>query len=348
VSRILRSLAVKKLFPLLAGFVLALGCAAESPSGDKGNSHGSAVDGGPKTLRIAVIPKGTTHEFWRSVHAGAEQAAKEFGNVEITWKGPLQESDREGQISLVQDFVTKRVDGICLAPLDSQALVAAVRSAKAEGIPTVIFDSALASEDDIVSYVATDNMRCGELAAETIAKMLEDRPHAKVILMRYSPGSESTEQREEGFLNGLKRFPNVEILSSNQYTGTSFEDALSVSQQMLLKYEDQVDGIFTVCEPNSTGMLGALQGHAKLAGRVKFIAFDPNARLIQAMREGTVSGIVLQDPVKMGYFGVKTLVDHLNGKPVEKRVSTGEFMATQENMDQPEMAALLKPAQSTD
>ncbi len=334
---------MRKLFPFVACLALTLGCAAKAPSTDSG----SAGNDSSKTLRIAVIPKGTTHEFWRSVHAGAEQAAREFGNVEVIWKGPLQESDREGQISLVQDFVTKRVDGICLAPLDSQALVAAVRSAKADGIPTVIFDSALADEDAIVSYVATDNMSCGELAAQTMGKMLADRPpgKAKVILMRYSPGSESTEQREEGFLKGLKAFPNVEILSSNQYTGTSFEDALSVSQQMLLKYGDQVDGVFTVCEPNSTGMLKALQGHAELAGKVKFIAFDPNARLIEAMRDGTVSGIVLQDPVKMGYLGVKTLVEYLQGKTVEKRVATGEFMATLENMDQPEMAALLKPPQ---
>ncbi|HVU86515.1 MAG TPA: substrate-binding domain-containing protein [Pirellulales bacterium] len=329
---------MKKLFPLLACIILAAGCGAEAPSGGSGPRTG--------LLRIAVIPKGTTHEFWRSVHAGAEKAAQELGGVEVIWKGPLQESDREGQISLVQDFVTSRVDGICLAPLDSQALVAAVRSAKAEGIPTVIFDSALADETDIVSYVATDNFRCGELAAQTMAKMLEGRPHPKVILLRYNPGSESTEQREEGFLKGLKPFPNVEILSSDQFSGTSFEDSLSVSQQMLLKYGDQVDGIFTVCEPNSTGMLGALQGHAELAGKVKFIAFDPNARLIQAMREGTVSGIVLQDPIKMGYLGVKTLVEHVRGKSVEKRVSTGEFIATPENMDQPEMAALLAPEKS--
>ncbi len=331
---------MKKLFPLLACLVLASGCAAEAPSGTDSQ--------GVEPLQIAVIPKGTTHEFWRSVHAGAEKAAQEMssnelGTVKVIWKGPLQESDREGQISLVQDFVTRRVDGICSAPLDSQALVAAVRGAKADGIPTVIFDSALADESDIISYVATDNFRCGELAAQALAKMLADRPHPKVILLRYSPGSESTEQREEGFLAGLKQFPEIEILSSNQYSGTSFENALSVSQQVLLKYGDQVDGVFTVCEPNSTGMLGALQGNAELAGKVKFIAFDPNARLIQAMREGTVSGIVLQDPIKMGYLGVKTLVEHLRGKPIEKRVSTGEFIATPENMDQPEMAALLAP-----
>ena len=168
----------------------------------------------------------------------------------------------------------------------------------------------------------------------------------RVILLRYSPGSESTEQREQGFLDALaKESPGIEVLSSNQYSGTSFENALSVSQHLLLKFSNQVDGVFTVCEPNSTGMLGALTGQEELAGKVKFIAFDPNARLIQGMQDGKVHGIVLQDPVQMGYLAVKTMVDHLTGKPTEKRVPTGEFIATPDNMDEAEMAKLLKPPQ---
>ena len=133
------------------------------------------------THRIAVIPKGTTHEFWKSVHAGAAQAAKEAGNVEIFWKGPLQENDAEGQINVVQEFITKKVDGLVLAPLDSQALVASVRDAKQQGIPTVIFDSALADEGIIVSYVATDNFHGGAMAARRLAE-LTGSPKKAVIL----------------------------------------------------------------------------------------------------------------------------------------------------------------------
>jgi ribose transport system substrate-binding protein len=332
---------VKIRLTLACALLALVGCAAEKPS------DGASANGA-KTYRIAVIPKGTTHEFWKSVHAGAEQAAKEFGNVEVIWKGPLQESDREGQISLVQDFVTSRVDGICLAPLDSQGLIAPVRAAKAEGIPTVVFDSALAAdEDDIVSYVATDNYHCGAMAAQAMAKMLDGK--GRVILLRYSPGSESTEQREQGFLDTLaKESPGIEILSSNQHSGTSFENAFSVSQQLLLKFDKQVDGVFTVCEPNSTGMLRALSEREELAGKVKFIAFDPNSRLIQAMSEGTVHGIVLQDPVKMGYLAVKAMVNHLTGQPTEKRVAIEEFIATPANMSEPEMAKLLTPVQFED
>jgi ribose transport system substrate-binding protein len=122
--------------------------------------------------RIAVIPKGTTHEFWKSVHAGAARAAREAGNVEIFWKGPLQENDAEGQINVVQEFITKKVDGLVLAPLDSQALVAPVKDAQQQGIPTVIFDSGLADESGIVSYVATDNYHGGALAARRLAEVL--------------------------------------------------------------------------------------------------------------------------------------------------------------------------------
>lgn len=132
----------------------------------------------PKEIkfRIAVIPKGTTHEYWKSVHAGAIQAAKEAGNVEILWKGPLQENDTDGQINVVQEFITKKVNGIVLAPLDSQALVAPVKDAQQQGIPTVIFDSALGDESGIVSYVATDNYQGGALAAQRLAEVLESKP----------------------------------------------------------------------------------------------------------------------------------------------------------------------------
>jgi ABC-type sugar transport system substrate-binding protein len=126
--------------------------------------------------RIAVIPKGTTHEFWKSVHAGAARAGKEAGNVEILWKGPLQENDTEGQINVVQEFITKKVDGIVLAPLDSQALIQPVKDAKQQGIPIVIFDSALGDESIIVSFVATDNYRGGALAARRLAEVLGSKP----------------------------------------------------------------------------------------------------------------------------------------------------------------------------
>jgi ribose transport system substrate-binding protein len=125
-----------------------------------------------KKYTLALIPKGTTHEFWKSVHAGAENAAKELGHVEILWKGPVNERDVNGQISIVQDFITRDVDGICLAPNSAQALVDVVREAKDRGIPTVIFDSGLADPSLTVCYVATDNYQGGALAARRLAEAM--------------------------------------------------------------------------------------------------------------------------------------------------------------------------------
>ncbi|MGE0606857.1 MAG: substrate-binding domain-containing protein [Pirellulales bacterium] len=328
------------------GLVVFCGCPTAAPPGTpagNGGTGASASNNADKELQIAVIPKGTTHEFWKSVHAGAEKAAQELGNVKILWKGPIQENDTDGQISVVQDFVTKRVDGVVLAPNDSQSLVNAVSAAKDAGVPTVIFDSGLDNEEIIVSYAATDNRQGGRLAGQRLAEAMGGQGNA--ILMRYREGSESTLQREEGFLEALREFPDIKVISSDQYCGVTPEDSLTKCQQMLLKYRDEANGVFTVCEPNGTGMLGALE-QAGLAGKIKFVTFDPSQPMVEAMRDGKIDGIVLQDPVTMGYEAVKAMVAHIRGEQaVTSRIQTGEYVATPDNMDEPRMKELLHPVQ---
>ncbi|HET6424577.1 MAG TPA: substrate-binding domain-containing protein [Planctomycetaceae bacterium] len=325
--------------------LLACGCSggATPQGGGPTPAKGDAGATGGKTYRIAVIPKGTTHEFWKSVHFGAEKAAKELGNVQILWKGPVLENDREGQIQVVQDFIVQKADGICLAPLDSRGLVEYVEEAAEKNVPVVIFDSGLDKEDKIVSYVATDNFKGGELAGHRLAEAMGKKGNA--ILLRYNQGSESTEQREEGFLKCLaENYANIKVISSDQYAGTTPEQSLEKAQQILQKYKDEVNGIFAVCEPNATGVLGALQ-EQELSGKVKFVAFDPNVPLVNGLKDNKVDGIVLQDPVQMGYDAVMTMMKHIKGEPVEKRISTGEYVATPENMTEEKMAKLLKPEQ---
>jgi ribose transport system substrate-binding protein len=331
--------------------LLAVGCqeggnssqnAAQTPSG----TGGAAAGGGPKKLRIAVIPKGTTHEFWKSVHAGAASAAKELGDVEVLWKGSLLESDRETQIQVMQGFITSRVDGICLAPNDSQALVEYVNQAVQAKIPVVIFDSGIDDQTKIVSYVATDNYQGGALAARRMAEVLHGK--GNVILLRYYQGSESTEKREAGFLETLKKeFPNIRILSSDQYSGTTPESSLEKATQILNQYKKEVNGIFAVCEPNATGTFGALE-ETQLDGKVAFIAFDPNPDLIRGLAAKKVSGIVLQDPFKIGYEAVMSLHKSMKGEKVPERIDTGETVATPENMNEPRIQQLLKPQQFQD
>jgi ribose transport system substrate-binding protein len=333
---------MKRSLSLLLCLSLAAGCAANNSTPTGGTGSSGSTGGTAKKLRVAVIPKGTTHVFWKSVHAGAEKAAKELGDVEILWKGPHLENDRDEQIKVVQDFVTNKVDAICLAPLDKQALVGVVNEAVDASIPVVIFDSALQDESKIVSYVATDNRKGGELAAKQMATALGGK--GNVIILRYNAGSESTEQREEGFLEVLaKEYPEIKVISSNQYAGTTQEESLTKATEVLNKYKDEVNGIFAVCEPNAAGVMGALK-ETELAGKVKLIAFDPSEDLIRAMESGTCHGIVLQDPITMGYESVKAAVNKIRGTATpEKRIGTGEFVATPENMKTDQMSKLLSP-----
>ncbi len=331
----LRSLSGCLVLPVV---LLALaGCTRSENAAD-------ATPSGENRYRIAVIPKGTTHVFWKSVHAGALQAAEELGNVDIYWKGALLENDREGQINVMADFIAQGVDGIVLAPLDATALVPSVTDAEREGIPTVIFDSALADESVVVSYVATDNYLGGVLAAREIGKRLDGK--GNVILLRYNVGSESTEQRERGFLETLqKEYPDIVMLSDDQYSGTTALQAQNKAIELLNQFGDRVNGMFAVCEPDTVGVLAALE-QEELAGKVAFVGFDPSPLLVEAMAAGKIQGIVLQNPVAMGYEGVKAIVAHLQGEPVEKRIDTGEVMATTENMDEPEIKKLLHPPQA--
>lgn len=305
--------------------------------------------GGAKKYRIAVIPKGTTHVFWKSIHAGAikaEQELKEAGvDVEIIWKGPLKEDDRESQIRVVEDFVTAGVKGIVLAPLDDTALRAPVKDAVNNEIPVVIIDSDLKSED-YVSFVATDNYVGGRKAGEHLAKILGGK--GKVIMLRYQEGSASTMKREQGFLDVLKeKFLGIEVVSASQYGGATTESAYQASENLLapLRKPDgglTIDGIFAPNESTTFGMLRALEDSG-LAGKVKYVGFDSSDRLVQALNKGYIHGLVLQDPINMGYLGVKTLVANLRGEKVEKKIDTGSEVATAENMNEEKIRNLLEP-----
>jgi len=297
-----------------------------------------------KKFTIAVIPKGTTHEFWKSIHAGADKAASEFSaqgtNVEIIWKGPLREDEREGQIQVVEGFISQGISGIVLAPLDDRALIRPVEEAKRAGIPTVIIDSGLQS-DQIVSFVATDNFKGGTLAADRMGELLGGK--GKVLMLRYQEGSASTEQREAGFMQEMKaKFPGIEVLSSNQYAGPTRDTAKAASENLLNRFGNDVQGIFTPNESSTTGMLLALQD-MKLAGKVVFVGFDSSPSFIAAMRSKQMNGTVLQSPFNMGYLGVKTMVDQLLGKSVEKRIDTGVVLVTPDNLDDPKIKELLQP-----
>jgi ribose transport system substrate-binding protein len=322
----------------MLAWVALIGCSRSERDATKASE---AKTESTKPLRIAVIPKGTTHEFWKSVHAGAVKAAREL-HVVIVWKGPLKEDDLKSQIDLVQSFTAQGVSGIALAPLNDKALVASVRGAQRAAVPVVIFDSGLQGRD-YVSFVATDNRAAGRSAGDHMATLLQGK--GNVVVLRYQEGSASTHEREEGFLEAIKKHPGIKVKSDNQYGGATTESAYSASENLLLAHsaaKGNVSGIFCPNESTTFGMLLALQ-KAGLAGKLRFIGFDASDKLVQGIEAGHIDALVLQNPFKMGYLAVKSMVDHLKRAKIEKRIDTGSTLVTKENMNQPEIRELLKP-----
>jgi ribose transport system substrate-binding protein len=300
------------------------------------------TEGAPKPLTIAVIPKGTTHEFWKSVHAGAAKGAKE-NNASILWKGPLKEDDLKAQVDIVESMIAQGVSGIVLAPLNDKALVAPVKAAKAAKIPVVIFDSALQG-DDYASFVATDNLGAGGQAAEHLSKVLGGK--GKVAMLRYQEGSASTAAREEGFLKVMKATPGgITIVSDNQYGGATTESAFKASENVLAAQkasEGGVDAVFCPNESTTFGMLLALQ-KAGLAGKVKLVGFDASEKLIQGVRDGQIEALVVQDPFSMGEMAVRSAAAVINGVAPQKLVSTPIKVVTKDLLDDPAVKELIHP-----
>lgn len=290
-------------------------------------------------LTIAVIPMGTTHEFWKSIHAGAVAAAKEAGTVDILWKGPLKEDDRDEQLRIVEDFMAARVNAIVFSPMDDRTFIRPVMDAKRAGIPTVLVNSQLQG-DHHVSFVATDNYKGGVLGAERMGAITGGK--AKLIIVRLSEADVTTMDRVRGFRDTIvAKYPGIEILSDNQYAGVTTETAFRTGENLLNRYPEAT-ALFTPNESSTFGFLRMLQDRG-LAGKVHFVGFDSSEKLIEALGKHEIHGLVIQNPFLMGYLGVKTAVAQLRGEPVEKRIDTGVIIASPENRNDPEVLKLLRP-----
>ena len=334
---------------VLAGAMVLAGCSGGSGNGPSGGSGGMSTGGSvsdngtAKKLTIEVIPKGATHDYWKSMHEGVNKAQAEFG-CDIIWKSSEKEDDKNGQMTIVEDAIQKNVSGIVLAPLDANALKAPIVEAQNAKIPVVIVDSGVNGVDP-VSFVMTDNEQGGHIAGAELARLLGGK--GQVVMLKYAVNSASTEAREKGFMDEMAKFPGIKVVSSNQYGGPGQDTAQTASENILgpLKKPDgslSIDGIFASNESNAMGMLRALQQMGQ-AGKVKFVGFDANPKLVEAVSAHQIDALVVQDPRKMGYLGVKCAIDAINGKTVDKHIDTGATLVTAANMSQPTIAALIAP-----
>jgi len=284
---------------------------------------------------IAVIPKGTSHVFWVAVESGTVAAGKDF-KVNIEWNGPPTETDYSRQIEILDSMVARHVDGIAVAASERKILTGGLDRAAAAGIPVTVFDSGVDSTN-YMSYVATDNVEAGRLSARTLAALLGGK--GQIAVMMHAPGSASTMDREKGFDEVIGRdFKNIEIVA-RQYGMSDRAKARAAVENILTAHPD-LDGMFCSSEPSSVGAALAVKAR-NAAGRVKLVAFDSSESMIDGLRDGTISAMVVQDPFKMGYEAVKTLVDKLNGKTPPRRIDLNARVVQKADLEKAEIKQLL-------
>ena len=304
---------------------MALGAAALAAAGCGRNSK----------RVIAVIPKGSAHLFWQSVHAGANKCARE-SSAELIWNGPATEVDYTSQLQIIDAMINRRVDAIVLSPIDKKAMVSVVERAGREKIPVVIFDSGIDTEQ-YLSMVATDNFHGGELAADRIATILDGE--GEVAIVKVQPGSASTMEREDGFEQRVaKVYPNLRIVDS-RYGMADVAKSLAVTENMLTAHPN-LEAIFA---SNESSTVGAVQALKQRKSEVKLVGFDSSAALVEDLKAGVIDALVIQDPFRMGYESVKAAIDKIEGRPVKKVNSLPPVLVDLAALSRPEIQAQLNP-----
>lgn len=312
--------------------VFGVGCA---PKTNAPPTPGHPATGGAK-YQILVAPKGLTHSFWLTVKSGADAAAKEV-NAEIIWKGPAQETDIAGQIAIIEDYINKKVDAIVLAACDSKGLIPTIKKAVDARILVITIDSGVES-DLPMSFIATDNIAAAGKAADALANMIGNK--GEVACIPFVAGAATSIMREKGFKDQLKKHAGVRLVAT-QYSQSDVATAMSVTEDILTAHP-KLSGIFAANEPGAIGAAQALKGRG-LSGKVKVVGFDAAANEVDALKRGTLHALIVQDPFKMGYTGVKSAVDAIHGKQIEKRIDTGVYVVTKENLSDPEIQKLIAP-----
>lgn len=284
---------------------------------------------------VGVVPKGRAHLFWQSVHAGAVKASQET-DVEVIWNGPSTETDFNGQLQIVEAMINRRVDAICLAPIDKKAMVSVVDRAASQNIPVIIFDSGIDTEK-FTAQVATDNYQAGALGAERMGEILKGK--GQIVMVAVQPGADSTMQREQGFEDKIKKdFPGITIVDK-RYGMADFAKSRAVTENMLTAFP-KLDGLFA---SNESSAVGASQALKSRDGKVKMVGFDWSPPLLDDLRSGLIDSLVVQNPFLMGYESVINAVKAIKGESVTRINNLPPRLIVKEDLDKPDVQEQLNP-----
>jgi ribose transport system substrate-binding protein len=286
---------------------------------------------------IGVIPKATSHLFFVSVHAGVDQAARDL-HVNVLWNGPGNETDYTRQIEIVDAMVARQVDALAISATEERALAAPLERAIRAGIPVTVFDSAVAI-DNYVSFVATDNYGAGCTAARTLAGLVGGKGDVGMVMQK--PGGTSTELRERAFEATIaKEFPGVRIVA-RQFGMADAARSRAAAENILTAHPD-LAGLFASSEAASIGAIQAIRSRG-LARKVKLVTFDFSQTHVEALEDGTIDVMLVQDPFRIGYEAVKSLAEKLSGQAPARRLDLPVRSIVKSDLAKPEVRALLFP-----
>jgi ribose transport system substrate-binding protein len=312
--------------------MLASGCSAVSEH----KTHVNVSSRG--TIRLAVIPKSVGLDFWEKVHHGALCAASQQHGVSVVWNGVSDETNVAGQIDLLQNYIGQGVNGLVYAATDSTALTEISTTASRAGIKVLNIDSGTDPQPKDVPLLATDNEKGARMAADALAKAIGPKG-GKIAVIAFHAGSQTNDQRVEGFTKGLKKHPNLKLVET-QYSENDYNQALTVTQNVLTAHPDLV-GIFAANEASDVGAVEAVRlSHKK---RVKIVGWDTSPDEVEGVREGMVTALISQDPFKMGYDGVNAAVAQIRDHKQAKSEDTGVIVVTKQNLDQKKTQQFVAP-----
>ncbi len=306
-----------RLFSLLSVVLIAAvlaGCGEES-----GRTGASAAEG---AKRIYVILKASESEFWSIVKDGAETAGERLG-AQVTVKSPVSEAEIMRQVAIFENAISSKPDAIVVAPSQSAPLVPAIEQAEKLGIPVIVIDSA-ADTDEYTSFLASDNVKIGTLAADEMAKALTAKTGAaagKVAGVTYFAGAGSLEKRKQGFEDRIAaKYPDIEVVDFRDAAGKTGQ-TINYVENYLTKYGSELKGLFANNQNTGEEAVSALS-QAKRKD-LAVVVVDSGEQEVWGVKEGFVDAMIVQQPWKMGFMGVEYAIKAADDEQLDKFVDTG-------------------------
>jgi ribose transport system substrate-binding protein len=321
-----------------AAAIAALACLASGCGVVKDHKAKVKLEKAPP-IHVAVIPKSVGLDYWSKVHAGAECAVKQLPGVAITWNGVTDETDVVGQLNLLNNYIGKGVNGLVYAATDATAMNEVSNNATKAGIKVVSIDSGTTPQPPNVPLIATNNISGAKLAADQLAKAIGPGG-GKVAIVAFHAGSQTNDQRVQGFESELKHYPKLHLIGI-QYSQNDYNTALTVTANILTANPD-LKGIFAANEASDIGAVEATR-IAHKGGKVKIIGWDTSPDEVQGIKEGLTAGLISQDPFRMGYDGVRAAVEILRHQGHPRNENTGAVMVTKSNLNHPVVRQFITP-----